>query len=148
MAIQTLANTKLFIGTTAVATDQTTYEADTYIQVKNISTMGEIGDSSNPVNLSLIDDAREQFAKGTRPAQGGDYELAFLASDPGQQACIAAEADNESIPYNFYREEVDGTKIYFSGVVFSFRGKGGTVDDVMMVTMTLQHGKTLEVAAP
>jgi len=143
---QTYANTKLYIGTKAVATDIPSYAADTYTQVKGIKSMPPLGDASNELSIALMEDGRQQDFKGIKNSGGGTYGIAFDAADPGQQALIAAEADTSSTPYNFYREYEDGRISYFSGLVFSFNEAGGEVEDFIMIDCVIKSNTPILTA--
>jgi hypothetical protein len=149
MGIQTGANVAVSIGTTASATNQTEYEADTYQAIGGVESISEFGDESAQVGFTGLTDGRMQKLKGSRNAGEANIIMAFLQTDSGQQDLVSAEADDSSDNYNFKVEYSDGEVLYFRAQVASYKRSGFSADDVTRVSCIVRiNSAILEVAAP
>lgn len=142
MAINTAAGSQVFIGTTLAATDLAGFQADSYIKVGSVESVGEFGDQANIINFTSLDDRRVQKFKGSFDAG----ELAVVAgSDPedvGQQQMTAAFASD--LDFNFkvmLNDQLtlggDPTTLYFKGKVTSKRRNVGNVENVVRQNFTV-----------
>lgn len=153
MAVNTAAGSKLYIGTTAAATDETTYEADTYVQVGTIEDLGEFGDAYSPVNFESLSDGRTQKFKGTADAGDMTLVVGFDGSDAGQTALKTALDDTGADNYNFKVTLNDAgssspTTFYFSGKVMSRRVQTGSVNNIVKASIQIAVSTAVvEVAA-
>lgn len=98
MTIYASAGAKLYIGTTKeqksgdfVLADFSAANAATWKQVKEIEALGSVGDTSEAIAFTAIDDARTRKLKGPRDAGTMEIVCGIDAEDEGQQAIIAAE---------------------------------------------------------
>ena len=149
MGLQTGANAEISIGTTASASNQTEYEADTYQLIGGTEAIPEFGDTSAEVTFTGLSDARVQKLKGSRNAGNINLPMGFLGGDAGQNALIAAEADDTSDNYNFKVEYSDGEVRYFSGQVASVVEGAGGADAVLMLNCEIRiNTRIVKVAAP
>jgi hypothetical protein len=142
MAINTASGTIVYIGTTALASTLTEFEADTWIPIGENENLGEFGDQSSEVTFAAIGDGRVRRSKGARDAGTMQIVVARDPNDVGQNAMIAAEATNFN--YNFkvvhadaINENWSDTIEYFRGLVMSKRTNVGTNDNVVRRTFNV-----------
>jgi hypothetical protein len=147
MDIATTAGAKISISNAAVITSVTDttaeYAALTYIEVKQVESLGDFGDQSNLVNFTSLADARVRKLKGSRDAGELALVVANVADDPGQVALIAAE--KTKFLYAFKVEFSDkgpgsgavNTTIYFAALVNSGNFSVGGADDVIRSNYSL-----------
>lgn len=143
MGIQTGANVKISIGTTTVATNETEYAADAYVEIKGVESIGSFGDSSAEVSFTGLGDARTQKLKGARDAGNLSITMAFIGGDPGQEDLAAAEADDTSANYNFKVEYADGEVRYLAGQVASLVEEVSGANNVLMLTSEVRINKPI-----
>ena len=121
MTIVTAAEATLSIGTTAAATDASSFGSDTYVPVGEIEDLGEFGDEAEEVTFTSLSDARVRKLKGPRNAGTMQLVVGADISDTGQAALIAAEA--QPLDYNFKVQLNDKLTIGGTGTIYYFRGK-------------------------
>lgn len=131
MSLFTAADAHVYIGTTADASDETDFAADTYTEITPVETIGDFGDQAQDVTFTGITDSRTQHVKGSTDAGTMQLTCAWKASDAGQIALKAAF--DSPLDYNFKVVFNDpatvngtGTTVYFRGKVMSFRRVLGT----------------------
>jgi len=134
--INTVSGARVYIGTTTAATTVEDFQGDSYTEIGEIEDIGEYGDQNELVTFTAINVGRVQKLKGT--ADAGDFALVVGAdaTDQGQAALIAAQA--EKFSYNFkivYDDAItlggDGSEEYFRGLVMSKRRVSGTANNVL-----------------
>lgn len=149
--ITTVAKAKFFIGTTtgavataAASTDAailTAYEADTYVEVKEVSDLGEFGDEAEEIKFSSISDARVRKLKGTRDAGTMEISVGRDAADPGQVAMRVAKNDDYNRNYKIVLNDapVGGTPttFFFRGLITKARTKTGEANNVVIETFSV-----------
>ncbi len=97
MTVTTASGSKFFIGPTTAVTGATeaaiiaAYEALTYIEVKEVESLGEFGDESSDVTFTSLSDGRVRHLKGARDAGVLALVVGRDPFDPGQTAMRAAE---------------------------------------------------------
>ena len=144
------AGTKIYIGTTASASNQAEYESDTYTLVEQTEAIGTFGDSSAEVTFVGLENSRVVKKKGSRDAGNLSVTMALsltaLTSSPlgGQGVMLAAAEDSSSADYNFKVEYNDGDNStspdgtpsirYFSGQVATFQEAEEGADEIIMAT--------------
>jgi len=138
----TAAGAKLYIGTTASATVQSEFEADSYTEIKEISNIGEFGAAANILTFPVLGDNYVLKAKGTRNAGDPPIVVGRNPTDAGQIAIRAAEATNNY--YNFKLDLADSqsptmtnTVVYFRALVSGKTTSVGGVEDFITDTYTL-----------
>jgi len=148
MSVQTGANCKIYIGTTAAHANQAAYEADTYTLVEQTESIGDFGDNYAEVTFTGLEDARVQKKKGAADAGNLSVTMAFDGTafgSPlgGQGVLTAASEDTTSSDYNFkvvFNDGTtgsplgDGTTRYFSGQVATMSESISGADNILMVT--------------
>lgn len=101
MAIYSTAGSKLFIGDVlAQQTDDfeaADFSSVTWVEIKQVETLGAFGDAAQSISINLIGEAREKVLKGSRSAGTMEVTCAHDFSDAGQAAVIAAE----KTPYDY-----------------------------------------------
>ncbi|MYZ46466.1 hypothetical protein [Propylenella binzhouense] len=149
----TTAKSKFYIGTTAAAANLAAYEADTFVEVKDVEDLGEFGDSAEEITVTTIGDARRRKLKGPRDAGTHDIVVIYDPSDAGAQAMNAAVAADDA--YNIKVEMNDKpdatgtpTTFYFRARVMSYKHSFGSGSDVVKRTYSLSiDSEILEVEA-
>lgn len=139
---KTNAGSKLYIGTTAQAETLEQFELDSYVEIENVSNVGEFGSSANIVQFPTLGDDFVQKSKGTRNAGDPAIVVGRIPNAVGQAAVAAAEATN--FYYNF-KYELDNapspahtkTVIYFRALVGGAMGQFGGNEDFTTKTYTL-----------
>ena len=153
MTHSTTANSKISIGTTAAATDATSFAADTYVEIGNVEDLGEAGSSAPIVEGRYIGREYVRKLKGQRDNGTMTIVVARDPEDAGQTAMRAAE--KTSFSYNVKVELNDkpnatgtNTIFYFKALVASARNSFAGVDDIVKTTFELAiDGAILEVPA-
>ena len=156
MSFFTGSGTKISLGTKTPAKTKAEYEADTYVRLGEVGNRGAFGDTSSPVTWTALDDGRTRKGKGTRDAGDMTVGLAYDKGDPGQQAAIAAEADNSPLDYNLKVEFANGdpdatppianTVVYMPVKVMSFQFQDADSNAVVQAQLSLAiNGKPLIV---
>ena len=138
----TFAGAKIYLGTTAQATNRNEFEADTYIEIEEVSNMGELGSAANVLQFPLVSDDFVVKAKGTRNAGDPALVVGRVSNAPGQVALRAAE--RTKVYYNFKLELEDApdelttnTVIYFRALVAGANNAFGGNEDFVTETYTL-----------
>lgn len=156
MSFFTGSGTKISLGTKTPAKTKAEYEADTYVQIGEVGNRGAFGDTSSPVTWTSLDDGRTRKAKGTRDAGDMTVGVAYDKGDLGQQAAIAAEADNSPLDYNLKVEFANGdpdatppianTVVYMPVKVMSFQFQDADTSGVVQAQLSMAiNGKPLIV---
>jgi hypothetical protein len=142
--ISATSGSKLYIaGVHAAATDTSAeYGALTWVEVKNISNLGDFGDEASQITVDHVGEGRTLKLKGTRNAGEMAVTCSWDALDPGQIAVRAAE--KTSFAYDFKLEANDkaddndtNSIFYFAALVRSARRSQGGPNDVVTMAMTL-----------
>lgn len=160
MSVATGAGVKIYISNaTSTATDQSGFEAETYIEVEQTESIGEFGDSTTPVTFIGLGDARVQKLKGSLDAGTLNVVMAFNeAADgspiTGQFQFLTAANNTTSANYAIKIELNDATQgsplgtpttFYFLGQVGTFvRGVPGA-DEILRVTSEVRINSAIVV---
>lgn len=144
----TFAGAKLYIGTTlsidytSDMTAQQDFESDDFVEIKEISNVGEIGANANIVTFPVVSDDFVRKAKGTRNAGDPAIVVGRISDDPGQIKVRAAE--KTKFYYNFKLELADAqdenhtdTVIYFRALVAGVPNQFGGNEDFVTETYSL-----------
>lgn len=130
--IHSAAGTKLSIATVAGAPatiDQAGFAAKTYVEVGEITNIGDFGATVNVINHSPLSNRIIQKFKGSINNGSGSYEFASKTSDAGQILVKTASASDSA--YAVKIEEQDGAISYFMCLFTSFVKKIGTIDNIV-----------------
>jgi hypothetical protein len=153
MAVFSMAKAKLYIGTTAAADDLTSYEADTYAQIKEVQTISALNDTQNFTGFTSLEDTRTRQFKTTIAGENITVTCGYDPKDTGQIALRAAAKVTTPSMYNFKLEYNDHasspTTVYWSGYVGNDPLPGGGNDDIGTVEFILTNntGFVVEVRA-
>lgn len=137
--VQTAAFTKFYISNAVAAStidSESEFEALTWVQVRPVSSIGEIGDMSESVEATSLEDNRKQRLPGLNDAGELPVTVNFKASDVGQIAMrAAAVASNQQYAFKIELNDAPddndtNTCIYFLGRVTSARLTGLQVNSV------------------
>lgn len=138
----TFAGAKIYIGTTLQATTRLEFEADTYVEIEEVSNMGELGSTANVVQFPLVSDDFVLKAKGTRNAGDPALVVGRVSTAPGQ--IKLRQAEDTKYYYNFKLELEDApdelttnTVIYFRALVAGANDTFGGNEDFVTETYTL-----------
>lgn len=143
--------TKFFIGTSTPAATVSQFEADSYVQIKDVHDLGEFGDLAEGVEYIALEDNRRRRLKGS--VDGGTMDLIVnrKADDPGQIKLAEASKlgsgaydDGHEGELNFKVVLPDaptstgtGSTLYFRAIVLGGRTSFGEADNVVRTTWTL-----------
>lgn len=148
MGVMTSAGSTLGISTTLPASyDSTGFNALTFTGVGEITDLGEFGKEFNLVNHNPLGNRQTKKFKGSYNNGSLQLQMGRDASDAGQTAMRTALASDNS--YSFKVTLQDGTKLFFTGKVMSYRTSIGSVDQITGATTTVEiDGDIVEVAGP
>lgn len=144
MPVYATNGSKIFLCTTAQAAeplDAAAYQALTWVEIKEVESIGSFGDTSAEVEFKAIDSGRTTRLKGSRNA--GTLELVFGIDygDTGQAALITAEADKGNFAFKilFNDAPAGGTpsERYFLARVGSASEQLDAADNVMKLNSSL-----------
>jgi hypothetical protein len=152
MSTSTSAGAKFYIGTTTAAENLSQFQADTYVQVKEVEDLGEFGDEATEVNYTTLEENRVQRRKGSRDA--GVLTLVCIRDpvDSGQQAMIAASKEDDEYNVKIVADDAaDGgtpTAFYMRTLIMSAKVNFSGADDMTRVTFQVGiNSDILEVEA-
>lgn len=142
MSIASAAGAKVYIGTTTAATNEAQFAADTYVEIKDVEDLGELGDESEAINFAALGDGRVRKLKGARDAGTLVLVVGRDPIDAGQLALKAAE--KTSFDFNFKivandapDAEHTNSVYYFRGLVMSARDNYGQQNNVVRTTFNV-----------
>lgn len=143
MAIGTSEGSTVFIGPVTAATDQATLEGLTYVEVKDVESIGEFGPQAQDVPFTPLKGPSVQHLKGAIDNGMLPVVCANNPLDPGQIAYRAAAATKFEYAIKIVlNDEADAndtpTTFYGRGPVFSKRMNVGGANDV--TKRTFNHG--------
>ena len=136
MAIQSSAGASLSIGTTAAATTAVEYASDTYSAVGFLESIGDFGDTWNPISFTGLSDARVQKLKGSQDGGDVSFTFAFDDTDAGQAALMVAHADATG-NYNIKVEFSGGEIRYFKAQIMQLSESAPNADSILMVNASM-----------
>ncbi len=136
MAIQSSAGASLSIGTTAAATTAVEYASDTYAAVGSLESIGDFGDTFNPVTFTGLSDSRVQKLKGSQDGGDVSFTFAFDEADAGQAALLVAHADTSG-NYNIKVAFSGGEIRYFKAQIMQLSESAPNADSILMVNASM-----------
>jgi hypothetical protein len=136
MAIQSAAGASLSLGTTAAATDASSFGADTYQAIGFLESIGDFGDTWNPISFTGLSDARVQKLKGSQDGGDVSFTFAFDDTDAGQAALMVAHADATG-NYNIKVEFSGGEIRYFKAQIMQLSESAPNADSILMVNASM-----------
>lgn len=151
-----MQGSKVYICATAQATalaDAAAYAALTWVEIKKVGNMGQIGKAVNILNYPIWSDTGVQKAKGLTDHGSPTLEVMRDVSDAGQDALRTAAATNLNYAIKVERnDKITGggtnTIIYNRGIVAGpARPQGGNEDfDVEVFTFGFQDPEIISDA--
>ena len=138
-----------FDGTDLTSSD---FSGETWTQIKGVSDLGGVGDSSELISSAVIDSARVRNAKVTRNSGTMELIVDLDYADAGQLALIAAEKTRNSYAFKvtFNDAPSGGTpsERYFVAFVMSAREQYADANSPMKLNATLEiDSNVVRVAA-
>jgi hypothetical protein len=152
----TQINTKLYICATAqtgLPLNQAAFEALTWVQIKKVGSVTDVGGDTNPVSYPVLD---EPTQKGKGEQNGGDWtvEYARVFDDAGQVALRAAAKVDADYAFKLVYDDkpsssyATGTTIYNCGRVYGPRRPGGRKEEFIREEVTLGMNQEEVVVEP
>jgi hypothetical protein len=136
---------KVSIGTAApsAAIDPTTFGADTYTAINEISDLGSFGDTTKEITFESLSSGRVTKLPGIK--DGGDLQVTvgFVATDAGQLAMRTAGNDN--VERAFKVELSDKPNASGTNTIYYFRGRVLKVENKLTVNQVAQQIYTISV---
>lgn len=117
-----VSGTKFYIGTS-----ESIASPDDYIEVGDISSLGDISEQFAQIAVESIGDGNTYQIKGQRSYPNIDLVMNRNDSDVGQIALKAAAAATRGTLYNFKILETDGGIAVWKGEVFGYGPSYGGV---------------------
>jgi len=152
-----VAGWKIYIGGTKAsqAADFTAsdFSGESWVEIDGWSQMGAFGDAAQTITTALINRGRDAKQKGTSNAGSMQNVFAWLPSDSGQAALIAAAEPSVKDNYAFKVTASDTsgstpTTFYFIALAMSSQRAGGDANTIQTMTATLEiNSNVVEVAA-
>lgn len=153
MAETTSEGTRVYICTTPTSLEDITgLAALTYVEVKGVETLGEIGPQSQDSTFTPLAGPNVKHLKGARDNGITTTTCARLPLDPGQIAMKAAEATKFEYAVKIVMADAadnndTDTVIYVRGPIMSARNGIGGANDVTKVTFGVANNVYLEDAS-
>lgn len=137
MAVMTSAGSTLGISTVLPSTyDATGFNALTYTAVGEITDLGEVGKEFNLVSHTALGNRKVRKFKGSYNNGSMALQMGRDTADAGQTALRTALASDNS--YAFKATLQNGTKLYFTGKVMSYKTSVGSVDQITGASTTIE----------
>lgn len=170
MAIHTNADSKLFISPASVNVDTINAMSDSaavaffegindWIEVEELEDLGELGDTSEAITFTALNNARVRKLKGPRDAGTQTIVVGRDPLDDGQEAFIAAERTKFDFPIKIELADArtaghSNSVMYYAGMVQGAPTNLGNVSNVVRRTFTVGINTAIfevssaELAAP
>jgi hypothetical protein len=154
MSINATAKAKIFVGSpSATISELADFEADTYIEIKEVEDLGSWGAEAKEISFISLADSHVRRRAGSIDSGKVALVAARDPLDAGQQ--ILAQNIGSHLPFAFKVELNDApndaglpTTFYFRAVIMSAQNKFGKADDLTMTDFTLGiDGAILELPA-
>lgn len=144
MPVNTGAQTRIYIGprlNAALPTDKAAALALlaglTYVEVGQVESIPDYGDTISDVSFSPLASGRAQHLKGVADAGTVDLTVGFDKGDAGQLKLVEAFLDRSRYDYPFKVVYVEGETDYFAAKVMGNKKSGITNSDVVKRVVTL-----------
>lgn len=120
------------------------FNALTFTTVGEVTDMGEVGSEYSIVNHNPISARRVQKLKGSYDAGSITLQFGRDYTDAGQTAMQTALSSDSAVALRVTLQ--NGKKLYFTGLVTSFKTSVGSVDQVTSASAVVELvGDVLEV---
>lgn len=154
MPVYSMANAKVYIGTSAASADLAAYKADTYTEVKQCESISGLNDTQNFQSFAALGDGREVQVKTNRSGENITLNCGFDPDDTGQDAVRTAAALTTQEQRNFkvvYNDDggTNPTTVFWRGKAGNENFPGGSSGDLELVEymITNDTGFTVEYRA-
>lgn len=144
MSIFASSGAKLYIGSQNSDPDTVLadYQADSFIEVAEVESLGDFGDESGDITFTSLSDARVKHLKGPRDAGSMPIVVGDDMTDAGQTAMEAAEASPLDFTFKVVLNNAitvggSGSEHYFIGKVMSKKRAVGSATDVTKKNFTV-----------
>lgn len=125
---------------------QSDFSGQSWVEVDGWRQMGDLGEEPTVITASMINRGREKAMKGTRAVVTMENRFVIIDADPGQIACIAAEAVNSD--YAFRIVFPSGAERLFTGIVVSAKEIGGEANTIRDLQVNVaRNSNVVQVAA-
>jgi hypothetical protein len=134
-----VAGSRIYIG--GVMADQAAdfvagdFSSQSWVEIDGWQQMGDLGEEPNIISTSLINRNRDKAMKGTRQVVTFENRFLIIDTDPGQLACIAAEAVNSD--YAFKVAFLSGALRLFTGPVVMAKEMGGEANTIRFLGVNI-----------
>lgn len=123
----------------------TAYAALTWVEVKGVVDIGEIGDQQNDITIDALD-GRVQHANGSSDLGEIPVTLQFIHDDAGQVVIRANAGTNADISFRI--DDPDGQKKYFSGKLANLRDRARSSTEYKGDTFVIRGNTAVVKTAP
>jgi hypothetical protein len=148
MIIYATVGAKLYIGGVldmkSADFELTDFDGVTFTEIKDLESLGSLGDSAAEITQDLIGEARTKRLKGTRSAAPMEVIAAINYEDAGQQALIAAEKTDDDYAFKLVFDDAPSSgaaptpsERYFIAKVGSATEAYDTANTVMKLNASL-----------
>lgn len=127
MAQYTAAGSKLYIGTTAAASDQSGFESDTFTEIGEIISIGDFGREYQPITTNTLNQRLTKVLKGAYSEGTLAIQVYLDPDDSGQSAVNTALTSDEDYNIKITLNDAPSgspsqpTTYYYRGKVMSYR---------------------------
>lgn len=137
MPIQSAAGASIGITATAPATfDEGGYGALTFVNIGEVTDLGEFGREYNLITHNPIDTRATKKLKGSYNEGQISMTVGLDTADAGQN--LAKTASQADADYYFKIKMQNGAAYYFPAKVMSFKRSIGSVDNVVSAAISLE----------
>ena len=135
-AFTTAGSTISLVNALPATYDQVGFEALTYVEVGEITNLGEFGKEYTLVTHNPIADRRTRKRKGSYDQGSLSLEMARVVSDAGQVLLLDGQDLDNSHSFKIVLQ--DGTALYFTAQIMSFKTTLGDVDSITSASCEVQ----------
>ena len=134
---QTSAGSFLSVSAALPTTyDNTTFEALTWVEIGEVTDLGEFGREYNLVTHNPLKDRRTVKRKGSFNDGSITLQMARDVTDEGQELLQTAQDDDNSYAVQITFQ--DGSVVYTTAQVMSYKSTIGSVDQITTATCVLE----------
>lgn len=141
MAVDTAAGTKFYVGpVNSSANGQSAYEALSYVEVGEVESISEFGDSFNEVTFTALSDRRVRKFKGSKNAGNITVAIGHDSADTGQTNLDTALGSDSDYAFKIELDDAgtgspsSPTTFFFRGKVMSVRTNPGDAENIVRLT--------------
>lgn len=141
------AGSGLFVCLSLPATNNAAgYQALTFIEVGEVTNIGEIGRKYNQVTVNNLKQRQTRILKGSYTEGAPQITINYAPGDDGQVAMLAALNQDGNVSFKF--ELQDGTEKFAQGLVLAAPFTIGGVDDVTSGTYDIALNTNIVTVLP